>query len=120
MALRKSEVWYLQQTAAERLRVVVEFKAVPDSNTVEEQSREVVHPCSFDEEEHVSLCEALDRVLNKGAVVAGDIMISVADVDLLYLELRVVLTSIETALRAGLTSPGKSGNPDESGRCRGN
>ena len=32
------------------------------------------------EKEHVSLCEALDRVLNKGAVIVGDVMISVADI----------------------------------------
>jgi hypothetical protein len=44
----------------------------------------------------VSLCETLDRVLNKGAVVAGDIVISVAGVDLLYLGVNLVLTSVET------------------------
>jgi hypothetical protein len=50
-----------------------------------------------DAEEHVSLCEALDRVLNKGVVVVGEVVISVADVDLIYLGLQVVLTSVETA-----------------------
>jgi len=44
----------------------------------------------------VSLCETLDRVLNKGAVIAGDIIISVADIDLLYLGLNLVVTSVET------------------------
>jgi hypothetical protein len=44
----------------------------------------------------VSLCETLDRVLNKGAVVAGDIVISVADVDLLYLGVNLVVTSVES------------------------
>ncbi len=44
----------------------------------------------------MSLCETLDRVLNKGAVIAGDLVISVADVDLLYLGVNVVLTSVET------------------------
>lgn len=53
----------------------------------------------LDEEEHVSLCEALDRVLNKGAVIVGDVMISVADIDLVYLGLQVILTSVETARR---------------------
>ena len=43
-----------------------------------------------------SLCETLDRVLNKGAVITGDIIISVADVDLLYLGLNLVVTSVET------------------------
>ena len=47
--------------------------------------------------DQVSLCEALDRVLNKGAVVLGDVTISVADIDLIYLGLHVVLASIETA-----------------------
>lgn len=54
---------------------------------------------SIASEEQVSLCEALDRVLNKGVVVAGEIVISVADVDLIYLGLQLVLTSVETANR---------------------
>ena len=45
----------------------------------------------------VSLCEALDRVLNKGAVLFGEVMISVADIDLVYLGLQVILSSMETA-----------------------
>jgi gas vesicle structural protein len=44
----------------------------------------------------VSLCETLDRVLNKGAVIAGDIIISVADIDLLYIGLNLMVTSVET------------------------
>jgi hypothetical protein len=52
---------------------------------------------SLDDAEHVSLCEALDRILNKGAVVAGEVTISVADIDLIYLGLQLILTSIETA-----------------------
>ncbi len=47
--------------------------------------------------DQMSLCEALDRVLNKGAVVLGEVTISVADIDLIYLGLQVVLTSIEGA-----------------------
>jgi len=50
-----------------------------------------------DAEEHISLCETLDRVLNKGVVIAGEVVISVADVDLIYLGLQLVLTSVETA-----------------------
>ena len=53
--------------------------------------------CGLEENERVSICEALDRVLNKGVVLAGEITISVADVDLLYLGLQLVLTSVETA-----------------------
>lgn len=50
-----------------------------------------------EEEEHLSLCEALDRILTKGAVVSGEVLVSVADVDLLYLGLQLVITSIEGA-----------------------
>jgi len=46
--------------------------------------------------EDVTLLEILDRVLNKGVVISGDIVISVADVDLIYLGLRVLLSSVET------------------------
>ena len=51
----------------------------------------------LEENQRVSICEVLDRVLNKGVVVAGEITISVAGVDLVYLGLQVVLTSVETA-----------------------
>ena len=51
-------------------------------------------PC---DEDHVSLCEVLDRVLNTGVVVVGEVVISVADIDLIYLSLNLILTSVETA-----------------------
>jgi hypothetical protein len=51
----------------------------------------------LEENQRVSICEVLDRVLNKGVVVAGEITISVAGVDLVYLGLQLVLTSVETA-----------------------
>jgi hypothetical protein len=53
----------------------------------------------LDEAEHLSLCEALDRILNKGAVITGDLTISVANVDLIYVGLRVLIASAQ-ALRA--------------------
>ena len=51
--------------------------------------------------ERGSLCETLDRVLNKGAVVVGEVTISVADIDLIYLGLQVILTSVETGRTLG-------------------
>jgi hypothetical protein len=69
----------------------------------------------LDDEEHISLCETLDRVLNKGVVIAGEVVISVADIDLIYLGLQLVLTSAETAreARVGLSpavQPAAGGN----------
>lgn len=50
-------------------------------------------------EEEVSLLEILDHVLNAGVVIHGSLVISLAGVDLVYLGLNVVLTSVETALQ---------------------
>jgi len=47
-------------------------------------------------EEQITLIEIVDRVLNKGVVVAGDITLAVADVDLVYVGLRVLLASVGT------------------------
>lgn len=44
----------------------------------------------------VTLLEILDRVLDKGVVISGDMVISMADVDLIYLGLKVLLSSVET------------------------
>ena len=45
---------------------------------------------------NVTLLEVLDRILNKGVVISGDIVISVADIDLVYLGLKLLLSSVET------------------------
>jgi len=47
-------------------------------------------------QQQVTLLELVDRVLNKGVVLSGDIMLSVAGVDLVYVGLRVLLASVGT------------------------
>ena len=49
------------------------------------------------QENELSLLETLDHVLNSGLVIAGEITISVADIDLLFVGLNLLLTSVETA-----------------------
>ena len=68
-------------------------------------ARSVDPPPALSAADRASLCEVLDRVLNKGAVVVGEITISVADIDLIYLGLQVVLTSIEKAREIAALSP---------------
>jgi hypothetical protein len=51
-------------------------------------------------EDEISLLEILDHVLNAGVVIHGSIVISLAGVDLVYVGLNVILTSVETALRS--------------------
>ncbi len=52
-----------------------------------------------DAADEASLLDILDHVLNAGVVIHGSVMISLAGVDLIYLGLNLVLTSVETALR---------------------
>ncbi|MBI4492870.1 MAG: gas vesicle protein [Chloroflexi bacterium] len=62
----------------------------------------------------VTLLELLDRALDRGVVLAGDITISVADVDLIFVGLKVLLASVERAerLRWGLDGPAGNGASD--------
>ena len=49
------------------------------------------------EENELSLLETLDHVLNRGLVIAGEITIAVADVDLIFVGLNVLVSSVEIA-----------------------
>ena len=49
------------------------------------------------EETDLSMLETLDHVLNRGIVIAGEITISVADIDLIFVGLNVLVSSVETA-----------------------
>lgn len=49
--------------------------------------------------ERHSLVDLVNRVLDRGVVISGDIVISVAGVDLVYLGLNAVLTSVSSARR---------------------
>ena len=50
------------------------------------------------EERQLVLGDLLNHVLDKGLVISGDVMISIADIDLLSVDLKLVLTSVQTAL----------------------
>ena len=50
----------------------------------------------LDEEEELSLLETLDHVLDRGLVIAGEVTIAVADIDLIYVGLNLLLGSVET------------------------
>ena len=67
----------------------------------------------LDGQNEVSLLDILDHVLNAGVVIHGSLVISLAGVDLVYVGLNVVLTSVETALRHMRLEqlPGRAGRP---------
>ena len=54
----------------------------------------------MNDERDLSLLETLDHLLDRGVVIAGEATISVADVDLLYLGLNIVLANVDALTRA--------------------
>jgi len=63
------------------------------------------------EDDESTVVELLDRLLHKGVVLGGDVAISVADIDLIYLRVQLLLCSQETARQAGwVWAGGKNGN----------
>lgn len=67
----------------------------------------VIEPRPRPLEEQITLIELVDRVLNAGVVVHGDITLAVADVDLVYVGLRVLLASASTLDRLAATGDSK-------------
>jgi hypothetical protein len=56
-----------------------------------------------DDDRRLVLGDLINRVLDKGVVISGHVTISVADIDLIALDLRVLITAIQTAIeRTGL------------------
>ena len=72
------------------------------------------------------LVDILDRVLDMGLVVAGDIKVSLADVELLTIHIRLLICSLDKAEEIGLDwwkfdgrlSPGRRARSTESGELR--
>jgi hypothetical protein len=49
-----------------------------------------------------SLGEILEKILDKGVVIAGDISIALADVELLTIKIRLVVASVDKAMEMGI------------------
>lgn len=62
-----------------------------------------------------TLADILERVLDKGIVIAGDISIAIADIDLLKIRIRLVVASVDKAEQIGInwwrTDPNFSAGP---------
>jgi len=59
-------------------------------------------------EREVALVDLVDRLLAGGVVLAGDITLSVADVDLVYVSLRALISSVPTAEQGALPRMGSA------------
>ncbi|MEV6931785.1 gas vesicle protein [Dactylosporangium sp. NPDC051485] len=61
-----------------------------------------VHPA-----ERASLVDLLDRLLATGVVISGEVTLSIAGVDLVYVSLRALVASAGTAGTTGIIGPGR-------------
>ncbi|MEK7274225.1 MAG: gas vesicle protein [Candidatus Desantisbacteria bacterium] len=52
--------------------------------------------------EATNLADILERVLDKGIVIAGDIKIQLADIDLLNIKIRLLVASVDKAMEMGI------------------
>jgi len=59
----------------------------------------------IDKSKDITILELLDRVLTKGVILTGDIVISVADIDLVYLGVKLMLCSVETMEQLKMGNP---------------
>jgi hypothetical protein len=59
----------------------------------------------------VALVDLVDRLLAGGVVIGGDVTLSIADVDLVYVGLRALITSVATADEMGISLPPARGKP---------
>jgi hypothetical protein len=55
--------------------------------------------------EDIALIDLLDRLLGGGVVLAGDITLAVADIDLVYVGVRALISSVATAEREAVRLP---------------
>jgi gas vesicle structural protein len=68
-----------------------------------------------DESKDLTLLDLVDHVLNTGVIIRGTLVLSLAGVDLVYVGLDLIVTSVETALRH---IPKFHSTPDTTGRSR--
>jgi len=52
-----------------------------------------------DDSQDLTLLDLVDHLLNTGVIIRGNLVLSLAGVDLVYVGLDLVVTSVETALR---------------------
>ena len=59
-------------------------------------------PASYEQRDAPSLADILERVLDKGVVIAGDIRINLLDIELLTIKLRLLVASVDKAKEMGI------------------
>jgi Gas vesicle protein len=71
-------------------------------------------------ESATNLADVLERVLDKGVVIVGDIRVNLLDIELLTIKLRLIVAGVDTARRMGIdwweTDPWLTGREDDDDR----
>ena len=93
-----------RRAAVERRRKVAEARreqslAASRARREANRARQAVNLARVRESREVALVDLIDRLLDGGVVIHGDITLAVADVDLLYVGLRALVASVETLER---------------------
>ncbi|SFC68421.1 MULTISPECIES: gas vesicle protein [Bacillaceae] len=60
--------------------------------------------------DNITLLDILDGVLDKGVVITGDLILSIADIDLVYVNICLLVTAVESIHERGLKNVSKSGD----------
>jgi hypothetical protein len=58
-----------------------------------------------------SLCDLLDRLIDTGVVARGSLVVSVAGIELIYIEVNLLIASIETAFGKRRAAPHTASSP---------
>ena len=66
-------------------------------NTVQKTQRNIAHSTDSS-----TLADVLERILDKGLVIAGDIKIKLVDVELLTIQIRLLICSVDKAKEMGI------------------
>ncbi|MEE6451651.1 gas vesicle protein [Gottfriedia acidiceleris] len=60
--------------------------------------------------DNITLLDILDGVLDKGVVITGDLVLSIADIDLVYVNICLLVTAVESIHERGINNVSESGN----------
>ncbi|WP_165346922.1 gas vesicle protein [Gottfriedia acidiceleris] len=60
--------------------------------------------------DNITLLDILDGVLDKGVVISGDLILSIADIDLVYVNICLLVTAVENIQKRGNWNDSESCN----------
>ena len=67
-------------------------------------------------EDQSSLLDVVDSILNKGAVLNGDLVLGVANVDLIYAKISVLIAALDRIMKPARAGPAKKRSVKKGGR----